>query len=339
KGFTASLQTSVLLEHDFQTKIMLLVDAIFYPQFKDITKRNICQGIFLKKFTFIIKITKDGTSNMKLKYSSDDYVKDKISFLDYDESQCWADSMGYITNDFTNQIDNIFFGKKGIASAFDFDENTKVMLNERINNIRGLFTLAAEFYFRQVEYIENNSTDCFESAPATCKKAIAIMSVFDIKISNIPIDKFDSPYEWLMYLSLLVTMPDEVKNLVKIVPQYEIYVEDKKRFIDFCIVYVKDQSPIIQIESNGKSHFNNFDGFEEHSNRQNDIFLINDIGFLNYTNTSIYNSSFKCAKKVWDYVTKKLANFDLKNIKDSERQGKAQESFISKFKRILKSKI
>ena len=118
------------------------------------------------------------SNKIKLKYNSSEYVdKGKVAFRDIDITKTWAESMGYIANDFPNQIDNIFFGKNGFATNFDFDENSKAIINNKIKDIKQFSSLISEFFFRQVEYIENsenNSTELPDSAPATCKKPLLL---------------------------------------------------------------------------------------------------------------------------------------------------------------------
>lgn len=244
---------------------------------------------------------------MELKYDvskyDDDQIKNSIDHLEITTS--WADSMGHINIDFLKQLNNIFLGAHGFNKNNVFDEK-EFMIVDKIKEIENLFLLISEFYFQQVDYIEKNVTDkSTESAPSTCKKAIAIMAVFNLKLANIPFDKFQSPYEWLLYVTLVALIPNNLKHRVEIIPQYEIEVENVKRRIDFCIFNIKNQTPIIGIECNGTSHWKNEECISYHNQRQNMILTMKHISILNYSNSDIYNYSFDISKEIWSYVFSK----------------------------------
>lgn len=148
------------------------------------------------------------------------------------------------------------------------------------------------------------------------------MAVYDLKFSDIPINEFESPYEWMLYVSLIALMPTNIKNRIEIIPQYKVEIENDKYIIDFCIMDTKNNLPIIAIECDGeKNHYETNDNYEHHCDRQNKIIFNNNFLLFRCGNKKIYYHNFEISKEIWDYVLKQLTDSELNINRLEETSG------------------
>lgn len=245
----------------------------------------------------------------------------------------------YLANDFTDQLFRLTNSQLRMLEPSD---EQKANINQRLKDIGNIIEMLAEFYTMQAEYIKNNNSDDNKTAPSVCKKAISIMLSFQVDYSSIPYGLFKSPYEWLLYISLLTTFPEQLKDRVEIGAEYK----DKSfnYFNDICIVNKLTNNLVVRIECDGKSHYDTEENYEYQCNRQNDMMLHDDYKILRYVNRKIYYENFYIAKEIWDFVLKQYSDFELSQNMQCENKNKKNtlsetEIWNSVLQRMQDSKI
>lgn len=235
----------------------------------------------------IINFTDKNYEKFNLKHSENTQDLAKIAF--------------YIANDFADQLLRLTNSQLRMLESSD-EQHSNV--NQRLKDIENIIEMLSEFYTMQAEYIKNNNSDDNKKAPSVCKKAISIMLAFEIDYESIPYEQFRSPYEWLLYISLLVTFPKELKNDIEIVAEYK----DKtfNYFNDICILNKFTNNLVVRIECDGKSHYDTEENYERQCIRQNDMMIHDDYKILRYGNRKIYYENFYIAKEIWNFVSKQL---------------------------------
>ena len=234
---------------------------------------------------------------------------------DFELTYDFAKIMGQMANDFMGQLVRITESSVNQIKNTNADYYAKELKRRaRVDDLQNILEMVVEFYFMQAEYIKNNSmSDNEKKAASVCKKAISIMLSYNIYYSSIPYEIFESPYQWLLYVSLLATLPIDLKNRVEIVAEYK----DKSfnYFNDICIIDKLTNNLIVRIECDGKkNHYDTEENYERHCIRQNDMMIHDDYKILRYVNKRIYYENFHIAQQIWDFVFKQLSEFKL-NIK------------------------
>ena len=247
----------------------------------------------------------------------------KINIENYEGGQALAEIVCGIANDFKDQLDKLTNKHLNLLGP---SNEEYLIINQRLNDIQSIIEMMAEFYIMQAEYIKNNNSEDNTTAPSVCKKTISIMLSFQIDYSSIPYELFRSPYEWLLYISLLATFPKQLKDRVEIVAEYK----DKSfnYFNDICIVNKLTNNLVVRIECDGKkNHYDTEQNYERQCIRQNNMMIHDDYKILRYPNRKIYYENFNIANQIWNFVLKQYSNLEL--IQNMQWENKSKKNTLS----------
>lgn len=146
----------------------------------------------------------------------------------------------------------------------------------------------------------------------TSKKAVMIKLVDVLKNLDIPIfysdEAFESPIEHLLFNALEVTMPDNIKKDMFLMPQ--VSVCNDKYILDIALMLKKDYEkdgtdgvPIVGIECDGfKYHSETPEQVRNTYERVRKIRMMENIEIFQYSGIEIYKDCTKLANEFWLYV-------------------------------------
>lgn len=235
---------------------------------------------------------------------------------DFECTNDFANIMGQMANDFTDQLSKIT--KSAVKKIDNVSLKNHINNTQKLDDIQNLLELLVEFYFMQAEYEKNKSgIENTEIAASTCKKAISLMLSFQVKYSSIPYELFESAYQWLLYVSMLITLPESLKDKVELRAEYSEPFANYR--YDICILNKKTKKSIVVVECDGETnHIDNIENYEKQCIRQNDIALNVDCTLLRYSNKQIYNDSFKISQEIWDNILNKQSELEFDKRKESD---------------------